>query len=79
MDKITDRPDMTSALNRGRRASIQTKKKTTTKNKAGVSQHFDKTPMKYTTIFHGYKNENFQVKNYNFFLIFAYNIDCRNT
>ena len=75
VDKITDHPDMTSAVYRGRKASTQTKK-TTTKHKAGVSQHYDNAPMQYTTIVHGYKNDNFQVKNYNIFLIFAQNIDC---
>ena len=32
--------------------------------------------MQYTAIFHGCKNVNFQMKNYNIFLIFAQNIDC---
>ena len=33
------------------------------------------TPMQYTVIFHGCKNVNFQMKNYNIFLIFAQNIN----
>ena len=33
-------------------------------------------PMQYTAIFHSCKNVNFQMKNYNIFLIFAQNIDC---
>ena len=33
-------------------------------------------PMRYNAIFHGCKNVNFQMKNYNIFLIFAQNIDC---
>ena len=32
--------------------------------------------MQYTVIFHGCKNDNFQVKNCNIFHIFAQNIDC---
>ena len=35
-------------------------------------------PMQYTAIFHGYKNNNFQMKNCVIFLIFAPNIDCGN-
>ena len=35
-----------------------------------------KTPMQYTAIFHGCKNDNFQMKNSDIFLIFAQNIDC---
>ena len=31
--------------------------------------------MQYTAIFHGYKNDNVQIKNCNIFLIFAQNID----
>ena len=38
--------------------------------------HYTNTPMQYTAIFHGCKNVNFQMKNYNIFLIFAQNIDC---
>ena len=33
------------------------------------------TPMLYTAIFHGCKNDNFQTKNCDIFLIFALNID----
>ena len=32
-------------------------------------------PMQYTAIFHGCKNDNFQMKNCDIFLIFAVNID----
>ena len=32
--------------------------------------------MQYTVIFHGCKNDNFQMKNCNIFHIFAQNIDC---
>ena len=32
--------------------------------------------MQYTAIFHGYKNDNFQMKMFDTFLILAQNIDC---
>ena len=38
--------------------------------------HYEKTPVQYTAIFHGCKNDNFQMKNCDVFLIFAQNIDC---
>ena len=40
--------------------------------------HYEITPIQYTctAIFHGHKNDNFQMKNCNIFLIFAQNIDC---
>ena len=38
--------------------------------------HYANTPMKYTAIFHGCKNGNFQMKNCDNFLINAQNIDC---
>ena len=38
--------------------------------------HKENTPMQYNAIFHGCKNVNFQMKNYNIFLKFAQNIDC---
>ena len=41
--------------------------------------HYENAPMRYTAIFHGHKNDNFQLKNCNNFLIFAQNIDCGNT
>ena len=37
--------------------------------------HYENTPMQYTAIFHGYKNDNFHMKNCIIFLIFARNID----
>ena len=40
------------------------------------SFHNENMPMQYTASFHGYKNNNFQMKNSNIFLIFAQNIDC---
>ena len=38
--------------------------------------HYENMPMLYTTIFHGCKKDNFQMKNCDVFLIFAQNIDC---
>ena len=40
------------------------------------TRHYANTPMQYTAIFHGCKNVNFQMKNFNTFLTFAQNIDC---
>ena len=40
------------------------------------SLHYENTPMQYTAIFYGCKNDNFQMKNSDIFLIFAQNIDC---
>ena len=40
-----------------------------------ITRHYDKTHMQYTVIFHGCKNDNFQMKNCDFFLILAQNID----
>ena len=34
------------------------------------------TPMQYTAIFQGCKNDSFQMKNCDIFFIFAQNIDC---
>ena len=39
-------------------------------------KHYASMPMQYTAIFHGCKNDNFQMKFFNIFLIFAQNIDC---
>ena len=36
--------------------------------KSGKIKHYANTPMQYTAIFHGCKNVNFQMKNYNIFL-----------
>ena len=38
--------------------------------------HYENTPMQYTAIFHGCKNDNLQMKNCNIFHGFAQNIDC---
>ena len=37
--------------------------------------HYANMPVQYTAIFHGCKNDNFQLKNCDIFLIFASNID----
>ena len=37
------------------------------------SLHYANTPMQYTAIFHGCKNDNFQMKNYDIFLFVAQN------
>ena len=38
--------------------------------------HYENTPMQYTEIFFGDKNEKFYWKIFDIFLIFAQNIDC---
>ena len=38
--------------------------------------HYENLPMQYTEIFLTLKIENFQLKNFDIFLIFAQNIDC---
>ena len=41
-----------------------------------MSIHYENMPMQYTEIFKVVKNENFQWKKSDIFLIFAQNIDC---
>ena len=41
--------------------------------------HYENMTMQYTAIFHGCKNNNFQLKYFDFFHIFAQNIYCGNT
>ena len=41
--------------------------------------HYENMSMQYTTIIHGCKHHNFQLKNYDIFLNFAQNIDFRYT
>ena len=41
-----------------------------------ITDRYANMPMLYTVIFHGCKNNNFQMKNCDAFLIFAQNIDC---
>ena len=38
--------------------------------------HYGNMSVQYTAIFHGCKNDNFQMKYFDIFLIFAQNIDC---
>ena len=38
--------------------------------------HYANTPMQYTAIFHGCKNDNFQSKCFDYFHTFTQNIDC---
>ena len=38
--------------------------------------YYENMPMKYTAIFHGCKKDNFQMKKFDVFHIFAQNIDC---
>ena len=38
--------------------------------------HYENTPVQHSVIFHGFKNDNFQMKIFDVFLIFAQNIDC---
>ena len=40
------------------------------------SVHYADIPMSYRAIFHGCKNDNFQLKFFDYFYIFAQNIDC---
>ena len=42
----------------------------------GRHLHYANMSMQYTSIFHGCKNDNFHMKNFDVFLIFAQNIDC---
>ena len=38
--------------------------------------NYENKPIHYSAIFHGCKNDNFQMKNCDIFLIFTQNIDC---
>ena len=44
-------------------------------SKVGISRHYENTPILYTAIFHGCKEEYFPMKK-GVFLIFAQTIDC---
>ena len=46
------------------------------KNNLFCSIHYENLPMQYTEIFLALKIENFQLKIFDIFLIFAKNIDC---
>ena len=41
--------------------------------------HYENTPMQHTAIFRARKSDNFHLKMFDSFLIFAQNIDCGNT
>ena len=41
-----------------------------------IKTHYENTPMQCTVIFFTFKNDNFLLKNFDSFLIFAQNIDC---
>ena len=45
-------------------------------NNIEVEWNYENLPMQYTEIFSPLKIENFQLKNFDIFLIFAQNIDC---
>ena len=75
VNRITDRPDMTTAVDRGRKASTLTNKNLSNKMSVLIARfdgihamikHYDNT-----SIFYGCKNDNFQMKNCHIFLIFA--------
>ena len=45
--------------------------------KVASMMHYENMPMQHTAIFHGCKNDNFQLKFFfDYFHIFAQNIDC---
>ena len=44
-----------------------------------LSIHYENTPMQHTAIFHGCKNDNFRLNFFEYFHIFAQNIDCAYT
>ena len=41
-----------------------------------TNKHYANISVQYTAIFHGYTNDNFQLKFFDHFHIFAQNIDC---
>ena len=41
-----------------------------------IMSHYENTPIQYTAIFHDCKNDNFQMKICDVFLIYAHNSDC---
>ena len=50
----------------------------TTRSVAAIMtlEHYANMSVQYSAIFHGCKNDNFQMKFFDIFLIFAQNIDC---
>ena len=55
--------------------SIEKKFKHDAGDKTSLCLHYENTPIQYTVIFHGCKNDYFQMKNCGTFLNFAQNID----
>ena len=47
-----------------------------TGNRSMHNIHYANMSVQYTATFHGFKNDNFQMKNCDVFLNFAQNIDC---
>ena len=41
-----------------------------------IDSHYENTPMQYTGIFHSCRSDIYQLKMFDFFHIFAQNIDC---
>ena len=46
------------------------------KKREVISKHYENRSIQYTAIFHSCKNDNFQMKNFDIFLILTQNIDC---
>ena len=58
-------------------SSAQEKGKVRLSTETDISnKHYSNMSMRYTAIFHGCKNDNFQIKFFDVFLIFAQTIDC---
>ena len=63
-------------------ATTRTKQRTITKSESSDKDcgcnkvHYANMSVQYTAIFHGCKNDNFQMKIFDIFLIFAQNKDC---
>ena len=60
----------------GRRRCFYRPRPRTVVSCQNVSLHYENMPMQPIEIFFGCKNENFQLKNVDLFLIFAQNKDC---
>ena len=54
----------------------QSEKNSHSENRGSGKEHYENLPMQYTEIFIVIKNENFQQKKFDIFLIFAQSIDC---
>ena len=64
----TDNPSGTGVGRTGKKASKKVRRCS--------GSHYENISVQYTAIFHGCKNDNFQMKFFDIFLIFAQNIDC---